>query len=311
MLATVRETNNKLVTFEQNFESDIQSVRPALVAHDTNVRAIHERMLVVESGSQESITAAVTAAVDVKINSLQAQISELKSTSAASSAASTGSSRSRVQDAGGHGPSGPRGQADANTPDSTRRWIGTFPRTLFARERRAHWEQQVLPLLPEELSAVATPVITKSGKSYSITFPSENEANRFSTIVNSAVGALDWVDKRSKVKATIKVRGDMPMDVRSRQRACSHIFVNIMELLKRGGANLTKVRLGVNGYQGMMSLYGDAEDGEIWEPVYIRGNDQVGWSFEPNLPNLASWMVSEKDAVDALAEGTAAANTPH
>eukprot|EP00959_Pyramimonas_sp_CCMP1952_P220009 4599828-Pyramimonas_sp.AAC.1 len=73
---------------------------------------------------------------------------------------------------------------------------------------------------------------------------------------------------------------------------------------------LSIARLGVNGYQGMINICGDADNGEIWEMIYINGKEMAGWSFEPNLVNCRIWKLNDEAVLQATATATTSANDP-
>eukprot|EP00959_Pyramimonas_sp_CCMP1952_P177026 3700021-Pyramimonas_sp.AAC.1 len=101
-------------------------------------------------------------------------------------------------------------------------------------------------------------------------------AENFSTLI----GGMDisWRDPRSQQLHEIRARGDLPMDVRARQRAASLVWQGTLELLRGGGQDMAGYRLGTNGFQGLVH-FSSAE--EVYELFWIRGCPQTGYTYDP------------------------------
>eukprot|EP00959_Pyramimonas_sp_CCMP1952_P147467 3086044-Pyramimonas_sp.AAC.1 len=95
----------------------------------------------------------------------------------------------------------------------------------------------------------------------------------------------------------------MPLDVRAKQRAASVVYGKTLELLKADPHDdvMARCRLGVNGYPGLINLY---TDDEVRELFAIRGNEQRGYSFDPNTTNLENWGVNRDKVEELLASIT-------
>ena len=174
------------------------------------------------------------------------------------------------------------------------------------QQRQNHWDNVVSPQLPVLLRDDASLKIARVAKSYSVEFSSEENANSF---VNLCSGLdLTWHDPRDQKASIIRVRGDLPIDARARQRAASQVWQQTLDLLKKGGRPMGNYRLGVNGYQGLVHL-SSSED--VFELYYIKGASESGFYHEPNLESFRFWHVADKDVLDLLASVAATAPAGH
>ena len=126
--------------------------------------------------------------VDDKVANLENEIKALKAfqASAPSTASTAGGSSRAFFDADGAKAS--RLNLSNQDPfQKNRRWIGTFPRLLFARERRAHYDNIGVPQLPADLAREIIPISPRTSKSYSLDFSSELVAYRFSVAILAQV----------------------------------------------------------------------------------------------------------------------------
>ncbi|CAK0891891.1 unnamed protein product, partial [Prorocentrum cordatum] len=229
---------------------------------------------------------------DQKVAEINMSLGELRSQVNASRAASSraassdGSTLGFTRMAGGDGK---LRRGEARPSDPCKRFIGTFPRTLLGKEIEMHWNTKIVPNLPREVIEGCNTKFSGSAKSYQLIFTNELLAKRFQDLISEV--DIDWVDRRTRVSHNIRSRADLPLVVRAKQRAASVIYGKTLELLKAGphGDVMTHCRLGVNGYQGLINLY---TDDEVWELFTIRGNEQCGYSFDPNTTNLENWGVS-------------------
>ena len=142
------------------------------------------------------------------------------------------------------------------------------------------------------------PVLKSSrvAKSYSITFTTENIASRFGLIL--ADQNINWTDPRNQQAYNIKVRSDLPIDVRQKQRAASVIWSGTLDLLKKAGKPLHGFRLGCNGFQGLVHF---SSEEDVFELYHIRGSEEKGFTYEPNFEGFREWGVSDRDVTDLLA----------
>ena len=293
--ASMNYLESKLDTAKKDTDERISKLEQIMTGHGIPVDA--ENTHIKEANAK-------VAAIEADVKKLQAMQSATPST-----ASSFGGSARAFSDSNGakaRRVDGPKN----DSVNKNRKWIGTFPRILFARERRLHYTNTVLPLLPADLAQEITPNFPRTAKTYSLEFSTELAAKRFQDLVAVSPDSMNWTDPRNQSIHQIKSRGDMPLDVRVRQRACSHIYARLRDMLTAAGHDLSSTRLGVNGYQGMINLYGDADNGEIWEMVYIKGNEVAGWSFEPNLVNCRIWKLNDEAVIDAIAKASTSANDP-
>ena len=102
-----------------------------------------------------------------------------------------------------------------------------------------------------------------------------------------------WTDPRDSTKRLLLVRGDLPVDARSRRRALSKIYTQIKGFLSRSPRWNPSCRLGVNGHKGVLQVSND--DG-IWElvvakPTGLQDGQEV-FSFELKQSELSQWRIS-------------------
>eukprot|EP00959_Pyramimonas_sp_CCMP1952_P159165 3328957-Pyramimonas_sp.AAC.1 len=77
-------------------------------------------------------------------------------------------------------------------------------------------------------------------------------AKQFSENVNAS--ALQWIDPRSGSAHSLRVRHDLPIGVRDRQRTISRIYQPILDLLRGHKSWTAECKLGVNGFKGEMMI---------------------------------------------------------
>eukprot|EP00959_Pyramimonas_sp_CCMP1952_P267111 5584670-Pyramimonas_sp.AAC.1 len=68
------------------------------------------------------------------------------------------------------------------------------------------------------------------------------------------MSVLQWIDPRNGSAHTLRVRHDLPIDVRDRQRTMSRIYQPILDLLRGHQSWTHECKLGVNGFKGEMMV---------------------------------------------------------
>ncbi|CAK0861019.1 unnamed protein product [Prorocentrum cordatum] len=183
--------------------------------------------------------------------------------------------------------------------DERKRWIGSFPRSLTKSQREAHWNS-IQGHLTSSLLERVQPQFHGVAKSYVLVLPTPFDARSLSDSFRS----LDMVcvDPRGRSRRQVRVRQDLPLDVRSKQRAASSLRPGALELVRKTNHPLDGFKLGVNGCQGLMHL---ASEDEVWELFHIKGSDAAGWTSEPISSSWRARSVQDSDAraLVALATG--------
>ena len=90
----------------------------------------------------------------------------------------------------------------------------------------------------------------------------------------------------------------------------AHAYAKLKDMLTAAGNDMSTTRLGVDGYQGMINLYDDADNRGIIEMVNIEGNEQAGVSFDVNIANCRIWKLSDEAALQSIATATTEASNP-
>ncbi|CAK0793551.1 unnamed protein product [Prorocentrum cordatum] len=223
-----------------------------------------------DRGIQLSSESAAAGEADDDIKSVESMIEQVKKGPACASTAPSTNSSVRSSAAGFS-----MRRLDGSQPEvanEKRRWIGAFPRALLARERRLHVEHAVLRLPPQGLAASTTPNFPRAPGPCSLEFKSELEVNHYQDLIATRPDGMKWFNPGASAHRQIESRRDMPLDVRARQRACSHRFAMLREMLYSASFHMQATMLGAHGCKGMVNLCGDADRGEIWETTHTRGN---------------------------------------
>eukprot|EP00959_Pyramimonas_sp_CCMP1952_P314987 6592922-Pyramimonas_sp.AAC.1 len=122
------------------------------------------------------------------------------------------------------------------------------------------------------------------------TFPGASAARAFSTFMSDK--ALCWQDVRTSASATLRVRQDLPVDVRAQQGAASRVWEATLALFKQCKCRIADFRLGVYGFQCFIHLT-PAE--ETFELFWTKGGELTGFTFEPVFSSFAWWKNSEQE----------------
>eukprot|EP00959_Pyramimonas_sp_CCMP1952_P421652 8833266-Pyramimonas_sp.AAC.1 len=94
----------------------------------------------------------------------------------------------------------------------------------------------------------AVPFFHAVSQSYKITFKTLIAAKLFQQTVNQ--DGLSWTDPRDRKVHPLRVRADLPVDVRSKNRRVSEIYQPLKDLLTGSDKWTQDMRLGVNGFKG-------------------------------------------------------------
>ncbi|CAK0849416.1 unnamed protein product [Prorocentrum cordatum] len=137
--------------------------------------------------------------------------------------------------------------------------------------------------------------IASHAKSYSVEFSTEENADAFADLCSGLDSS--WADPRNQRPSIIRVRGDLPVDVRERQRAASMIWQQTLDLIKAGGRSTHTYKLGVNGYQGLIHL---SSPDDVYELFWIKGSAETGYQCDPVLESFREWNVNDQAVLDML-----------
>ncbi|CAK0884647.1 unnamed protein product [Prorocentrum cordatum] len=78
LISEIRTNNQKISAMEVSMKTELDNMKTSLQVHDANVIALNNRVVELEKVSKGSITEAVTAAVDAKLQCIQSQIDTLQ-----------------------------------------------------------------------------------------------------------------------------------------------------------------------------------------------------------------------------------------
>ncbi|CAK0887700.1 unnamed protein product [Prorocentrum cordatum] len=286
-----KDTNKNIAKLNEDMPQEIDGLRFALHVHDQNVQSINARLTKVEQNSDESIRAAVATAIDTKLEVISAQIDVLRRQPPLSSAASSGSSRTAPTPMAGT-------SMQVKTTDERKRWVGSSPRSLTRGQREAHWNS-IKGYLPSSLRERVQPQFHGVAKSYVLVLltPSDDRS------LSGSLRSLDviWVGPRDQGRHQVRVRQDLPLDVRPPQRAASSLWAGALELLRKSNHPPDGFKLGANGCQGLMHL---TSESEVWELFQIKGSDVAGRTFGPVSSSWRAWSVQDSDAQALVTRAT-------
>ncbi|CAK0860276.1 unnamed protein product, partial [Prorocentrum cordatum] len=208
--------------------------------------------------------------------------SDGRSTAASSrTVSSDGSKARRLGDASSAG--GPTPPSDARKV-----WIGTWPRPVLDKIRRAHFEQikQNFPITQH-----AEGEFHRVSQSYSIIFPTTEKAKEFRLQI--AATTMTWVDPRNGRQFPLRARGDLPADARDMQRKLSKLYTPMREFALKSTKWSDACRLGVNGFKGSLFI---TNGDDIWALITANQISYDKYHFVPVGDELADWGISIQQA---------------
>ncbi|CAK0846302.1 unnamed protein product [Prorocentrum cordatum] len=212
----------------------------------------------------------------------------------ASSQASTFSVPSRISNDDG----AKRRRTDVATNPCVK-FVGTFPRPLLQRTRQEHFES--LKAQFDELTDDVEVTYDTVNQNYNITFKSPLVANKFQQLANQA--GIFWGDPRDQKQYPLRVRGDMPLEVRREKSAVAALWQLMHEKISIQPSWSSARRLGVNGHEGVLQVTAD----DAWESVKAVPMGIDAFHFQAEQANLTRRGISSSDAtnISKLAQVTA------
>ncbi|CAK0841367.1 unnamed protein product [Prorocentrum cordatum] len=190
--------------------------------------------------------------------------------------------------------------------DSLLKFVGTFPRPVLDSVRRKHWDQLVQHF-PHLLSVGATPVFHSIAQTYAVKFEREDAAREFQRMAN--LQGMTWTDPRDGNIHPLRVKSDLPLDVRIRKRAFHHLWNPVRSLLMLSPHwQEGKCQLGVDGFKGVLRL---RTESDVWELVsskpMTQRNGEDCYQFEPHLSELEAWGISAEQINTIISKAHASA----
>ena len=79
LIGDIGDPNARIVSLEQNFAQEVQSLQLAITVTDQNIQKLNQRIATMEADQKDSINAAVAAAIDINLEGINNSIVELSS----------------------------------------------------------------------------------------------------------------------------------------------------------------------------------------------------------------------------------------
>ncbi|CAK0793610.1 unnamed protein product [Prorocentrum cordatum] len=144
------------------------------------------------------------------------------------------------------------------------------------------------------------------GVSWSLDFPITFEmfecdriAREFTQECNRV--GMCWIDPRDGSQHTLRVRSDLPHDVRQKKRAFHHLYGKVKAMCENCERWDASARLGVDGFKGQLRI---STDDDVWTlvtatPATKRG-DVDFFNFTPNIKDCQDWGISAEQIHAAI-----------
>eukprot|EP00959_Pyramimonas_sp_CCMP1952_P392000 8214406-Pyramimonas_sp.AAC.1 len=127
----------------------------------------------------------------------------------------------------------------------------------------AHFEQ-LKGHVSRHMMENMTAKFARISQSYSVHFETAAQAREFHDYMTE--NPMCWRDARDQSSHDIRVRSDLPGDVRSRQRQLGRVWSSVKELMVKKNFWSQSVRMGANGFRNEFYFI---KDGDIW--ILFRG----------------------------------------
>ena len=198
----------------------------------------------------------------------EAAVVTLQSTAASSagSVSSLASSAKRHRAASDAGQPQQQRSGQHQDADVLRRWVNGFRRPVLAQVRKAYF-QWVKEHAPTINSQEMTAKFARASQSYSIHFVMTTAAFAFQKWAKDA--GMTWQDPRDKSWHVLKVRGDLPEEVRMKQRVLGKVHPLIVGHLEGKGWHREGMGIGSNGFRDELFVIDD----DVW--VFFRGGTDI------------------------------------
>eukprot|EP00959_Pyramimonas_sp_CCMP1952_P306973 6424814-Pyramimonas_sp.AAC.1 len=145
-----------------------------------------------------------------------------------------------------------------------RRWIGTFPRKVLDVTRKQVWSDILVQLPPSLPAADASPHFQRSSQSFSVIWSTEEQARDFSTWFG--MNCVTWKDPRCGTVTQLRCRGDLPHEVRMRQRHLGQAWMPLMKLLRAHRDWTPRCKPGCSGFSNAITV---TTDKDVWDLIRV------------------------------------------
>eukprot|EP00959_Pyramimonas_sp_CCMP1952_P164077 3430470-Pyramimonas_sp.AAC.1 len=165
---------------------------------------------------------------------------ELRQSQTASSTASTavGNERMRV--------GGALSSRDTQQTNPGRLWISGGPRAVLEVTRRATWGHLAGKCHSQPLAGT-TAKFAKTSQSFSVHFTSQELAMEFKNWFIAQ--EVQWTDARDQKVHNLRIRADLPDDVRARQRFMPKLRTPAAQRLRDYNLFGNSMKIGANGFR--------------------------------------------------------------
>ena len=226
------------------------------------------------------------AALEVRFDELQAkqavtEKSLKEASSTLSSVASTSIGHKRFRTAG---TVNSNGQGDETDP--LRLWVSGYPRAVLDTTRRQTWTQ-LQSAVPAHLLVGTEAKFAKTSQSFSVHFTTQELANEFKKWF---IGQdLKWVDARDSKPHALRIRADLPDDVRHRQRYMSKLWGPVVQHLHSINKFDPALKIGANGFRNEFFIRTETD-----HFVLVKGEvDSLGrLQLKPYDEDLRYWGIT-------------------
>ncbi|CAK0837596.1 unnamed protein product, partial [Prorocentrum cordatum] len=113
-------------------------------------------------------------------------------------------------------------------------------------------------------------------QSYVIILQTPDQAKEFR--IQAGVTTMQWIDPRNQRQYTLRARGDLPEDVRDKQRALSKLFIPIRDLCQKSANWPPNCRVEVDGFKGRLFV---TNGDDIWTLIATNQISMDKFNFVP------------------------------